>query len=329
MAAGGPGREGLVMGRALLLAGVMAPLAAAAQPAPLELHGVVSVEGKQVPLPAGAWVRAGSAAPAPGVVSLALLQLQAGRVSGAVLVQANRQGVAASDWGTAPDCARRDLPFARVRYASDHDGSCAWNAVVDGASGEPADPAWADAVAVARDRGWALPSRWAETGIRVSDPLAAVQVRYAVALDATQAPPDDLPAWTERAWSGVEAGKLNLLDAAGALPPQASAVTAAAAAEPQQGSGVPRAVWKTLTYRAIVTSIDFSTNVIAIGDVVTAALLSTWSTLTGPWIYLGHELAWDYFDAPPEHHLTLPGIGVAQAPEPGAPEAATLAANRP
>jgi hypothetical protein len=68
--------------------------------------------------------------------------------------------------------------------------------------------------------------------------------------------------------------------------------------------------------------------VIAIGDVVTSALLSAWSTLAGTWIYLGHELAWDYFDAPPQHHLALPGIGTAQATQPAVPPTATLAANR-
>ncbi len=323
--------EDTVMRRSLGLACLMVPFAASAQPVPAlpEVQGVVSVERKQVPLPEGVWLRAASAEPLAGVVSVALLQVHAGQVTGAVLVQANKQGEPVSDWGTAPDCARSDLPFARVRYASDHDGSCAWSAVVGGSTGEPADPAWAEAARVARTWGWTLPSRWAEAGIRVSDPLAAVQVRYVVGVDAADKLPDDFSAWTERAWKAVEAGKLNLLDAANPMPFLGSPVTAAAPVEEQHESGIPRAVWKTLTYRAVATTIDFTSNVIAIGDVVTAALLSAWSTVAGAGIYLGHELAWDYFDAPPEHHLALPGIGMARVPEPGAQANATLAANRP
>ena len=72
-------------------------------------------------------------------------------------------------------------------------------------------------------------------------------------------------------------------------------------------------MWKTLTFRAIATTIDFSTNLIAIGNLVTASLLSAWNTVTGPWIYLGHELAWDYFGAPAVKQLDLPGIGVEAA----------------
>ncbi len=319
------------MRRAFFLTCLAAPFAASAQPIPAlpEVNGVVSVEAKQVPLPEGVWFRAASAEPVPGVVSVALLQVHAGQVTGAVLVQANKRGRAASDWGTAPDCARSDLPFARVRYASDHDGSCGWSAVVGVSNAEPVDPAWTEAERIARIRGWALPSRWAEAGIRVSDPLAAVQVRYVSAMDGSDKLPDDFPAWTELAWKSVEAGKLNLLDPANALPVVGRGVTAAMPVEEQDNSGVPRAVWKTLTYRAVATTIDFTSNVIAIGDVVTSALLSAWSTLAGAGIYLGHELAWDYFDAPTERHLALPGIGTAQGPEPGAQATATLAVNRP
>ena len=303
--------------RAAALAAMLLPALAAAQPAPPPLEaiqGELSIEGKQVALPDGEWLRAGSAQ-AAGVASVALLHLRDGRVAGGVLVQANLSG-APSTWGSAPACDRHDLPFARVRYASDHDGSCAYVATVHadpggattgGATGAMVDPAWAAAVAAALARGWALPARWAVAGIRVSDPLAAVQIRYAYALRPGQPFPPGLSGWAETAQDSAERGLLNLLDPARPLPPLAQA--GPAPADAKSDGAVPRAVWKTLTYRAIATTIDFTTNVVAMGNLVSAALLSVWNTLTGPWIYLGHELAWDYFGAPALPRRDLPGLG--------------------
>ena len=301
------------MRHAAALTLLLCPSFAAAQPAPTPgtVRGVLSIEGKQVALPEGAWLRMATADAAPGVVSIVLLQLHDGKVAGAVLVQANRAG-APTAWGSAPGCERRDLPFARVRYASDHDGSCAYVAAVPAAApGAAVDPAWADASGAALARGWALPSRWAEAAIRVSDPLAAVQIRYAFTWPPDQPFPPGLSGWAQTAQDSAERGLLNLLDPARKLPPLAQAAPAPPEAAPD---GVPRAVWKTLTYRAIATTIDFSTNLMAMGSLVPAALLSTWNTLTGPWIYLAHELAWDYFGAPAEQRRELPGLGAEVAP---------------
>jgi uncharacterized membrane protein len=301
------------MHRAAAMAAALVPTLAAAQPAPqlATLHGTLSLEGKQVALPEGEWLRAAAAEAEGGVVSVALLQLRDGQVAGGVLMQANKAGAPGS-WGSAPACTRGDLPLARVRYASDHDGSCAYIAVAESAPGGGAvDPAWAEAGRVAAADGWPMPSRWAVAAIRVSDPLAAVQVRYAFPLPQGETLPPGLSAWTETAWDGVERGLLNLPDPARPLPPVGPTEPPPAEGK---GGGLPRAVWKTLTFRAIATTIDFSTNVIAIGNLTTAALLSAWNTVTGPWIYLGHELAWDYFGAPSVRQRDLPGLG----PEAGA-----------
>ena len=309
---------------AALLFLLLAPVAAASQPLPplAPVSGVLVLEGKQVALPEGEWRRAATVEGTgglEGVVSVALLQLRDGEVVGGVLVQANKAG-APSDWGQAHACARTDLPLARVRYASDHDGSCAYVAAVTvtGADATAVDPAWAAAGAAAQARGWTMPASWAEAGIRVSDPLAAVQVRYAFARRPGAPFPPGLTGWTGAAWDAAEHGLLNLLDPVRSLPPLTQAEPAPP--EPEQGGGVPRAVWKTLTFRAIATTIDFTTNVIAIGNLVTASLLSAWNTLTGPWIYLGHELAWDYFGSPPAKQRDLPGIGLENAPAPAAGE---------
>ncbi len=305
MARGASGR-GVVSRRAVLLAALLVPALAAAEPAPrLEtLRGVLSIEGKQVALPEGAWLRAAVTQTAPGVVSVALLQLRDGKVAGGVLVQVNQAG-APGNWGSAPACSRRDLPYARVRIISDHDGACAYVAAVAAGTDTAVDPAWTAAGAAALAHDWAMPARWAVAGIRVTDPLAAVQVRYAFALAPGQPFPPGLSGWAETALDSAERGVLNLLDPAQPLPPLALAAPAPA----ETGGEVPRAVWKTLTFRAIATTLDFTTNVIAIGNLVTASLLSAWNTVTGPWIYLGHELAWDYFGAPAEQRRDFPGLG--------------------
>ncbi len=295
------------------LAACLLPALAAAQPVPSlpVLRGVLSIEGKQVALPAGVWLRAATKegeGRTLGVVSVVLLQLRGEAVVGSVLVQANKAG-APSDWGSAPACARHDLPLARVRYASDHDGSCAYVAVVEAGGDGAVDPAWTAARAAATARGWVLPACWAEAGIRVSDPREAVQIRYGFALPPRAPLPPGLTGWTDTAWDSAEQGLLNQLDPAYKLPPLGQgAPEPAAAAEPPAG-GLPRAVWKTITFRMIATTIDFSTNVIAIGNLTTAALLSAWNTVTGPWIYLAHEMAWDYFGTPPVRQRDLPGLG--------------------
>jgi uncharacterized membrane protein len=58
--------------------------------------------------------------------------------------------------------------------------------------------------------------------------------------------------------------------------------------------GVKQAVAKTITFRVLVTALDFTSNYVVIGEVNTAAGLSTLSFILGPLLYLGHEAAWNY-----------------------------------
>jgi uncharacterized membrane protein len=57
---------------------------------------------------------------------------------------------------------------------------------------------------------------------------------------------------------------------------------------------IKRAVAKTITFRIIVTTLDFSSNLIVIGELGTAAGLSTFALVVGPLFYLAHEGAWNY-----------------------------------
>jgi uncharacterized membrane protein len=58
--------------------------------------------------------------------------------------------------------------------------------------------------------------------------------------------------------------------------------------------GIGQAVAKTITFRVIVTTLDFTSNYIVIGELTTAAGLSTFSFIVGPLFYLGHEAVWNY-----------------------------------
>ena len=48
-------------------------------------------------------------------------------------------------------------------------------------------------------------------------------------------------------------------------------------------------------------------NFVVVGDLATAALLSASGFILGPFVYFGHEMAWDYYGSPRPH---------AQQPQP-------------
>ena len=80
-------------------------------------------------------------------------------------------------------------------------------------------------------------------------------------------------------------------------------VTAPAAAP--AGFGIKEAIAKTVTFRIIVTTLDFTTNYVVIGELATAAGLSTFNLVAGPVFYFVHETAWNYF-GPPGAAVRLP-----------------------
>jgi uncharacterized membrane protein len=82
---------------------------------------------------------------------------------------------------------------------------------------------------------------------------------------------------------------------------------------------IGQAVAKTITFRIIVTTLDFSTNYLVIGEVATAAGLSTFNLVAGPLFYLAHEAAWNYL-APTDDAVGLTALTALTA---GAREAET------
>ena len=80
-----------------------------------------------------------------------------------------------------------------------------------------------------------------------------------------------------------------------------SALTAA------EGVKIKQAVAKTITFRVIVTTLDFTTNYVVIGELATAAGLSAFGLVVGPLFYLVHEGAWNYW-GPSGTAVELPGL---------------------
>jgi uncharacterized membrane protein len=77
---------------------------------------------------------------------------------------------------------------------------------------------------------------------------------------------------------------------------------------------ISRALAKTITFRTIATVVDFTTNYVVVGDVVTAAGLSAFGFFVGPFVYLGHEKVWDYYGASKERAPDPPSLKLLPAP---------------
>ena len=61
------------------------------------------------------------------------------------------------------------------------------------------------------------------------------------------------------------------------------------------GLKISRALAKTITYRTIATVVDFTTNYVVVRNLTEAAILSASGFILGPFVYFGHEKAWEYF----------------------------------
>jgi uncharacterized membrane protein len=88
-----------------------------------------------------------------------------------------------------------------------------------------------------------------------------------------------------------------------------------------QGFVISRRLAKTITFRVIGTAVDFTINYFGTGDLATAAVLTAFGFVVGPFVYLGHEMAWDYFTAPRERRVEPP-LTANLVPVIGAPLAA-------
>ena len=75
---------------------------------------------------------------------------------------------------------------------------------------------------------------------------------------------------------------------------------------PEGGFTISRALAKTITFRTIATVVDFTATYVVVGNAATAALLSSFGFVVGPFVYFGHEKLWDYYSPPPEDAVGPP-----------------------
>jgi uncharacterized membrane protein len=72
--------------------------------------------------------------------------------------------------------------------------------------------------------------------------------------------------------------------------------------------GVPQALAKTVTFRVVVTALDFTSNYVVLGDFATAAGLSTFALVAGPVFYFAHETLWNYYSDRSGTSIRLPSV---------------------
>jgi uncharacterized membrane protein len=72
------------------------------------------------------------------------------------------------------------------------------------------------------------------------------------------------------------------------------------------GFTISRALAKTITFRTIATTVDFTATYVVVGEFATAVALSAFGFVLGPFVYLGHEMAWDYYGSPRERTADPP-----------------------
>jgi uncharacterized membrane protein len=63
------------------------------------------------------------------------------------------------------------------------------------------------------------------------------------------------------------------------------------------GYSINRALAKTITFRTFATTTDFATNFAVVRDLPQAVMLTAFGFVVGPFVYLGHEMAWNRFGA--------------------------------
>jgi uncharacterized membrane protein len=82
------------------------------------------------------------------------------------------------------------------------------------------------------------------------------------------------------------------------------------------GFTISPALAKTITYRTIATIVDFTTNYVVVGSVAEATILSATGFFLGPFVYFGHEKAWEYL-AGDSATKAEPANEIALLPAPG------------
>jgi hypothetical protein len=187
-------------------------------------RSVLSIAGKQVPLPAGDWIVAGKAvgtltsgSDLGGYGAIWNLVLFRSTPAGALdaIAEVNVNDLPVVDgWGIAAECQRTDVALAVVRSRAGWDAACFFIARTtwDDAAARP--PAWQQAT----QRGLELLPGSITAGFRVANRRDVIDVRFHFADRAGVAFDSDLAAWSAMMIGCVEAGLKHRLPADLALP---------------------------------------------------------------------------------------------------------------
>ena len=82
-----------------------------------------------------------------------------------------------------------------------------------------------------------------------------------------------------------------------------------------RGLPISEALAKTITFRTLATTMDFTTNYVVVGDFATAVALTAFGFVAGPFVYLGHEMVWDWYSTPGERGpAAAPPLNLLPAP---------------
>lgn len=101
-----------------------------------------------------------------------------------------------------------------------------------------------------------------------------------------------------------------------AAPEPAVAATKESASDKPAPFDTRRAVFKTVTYRALVTTADFGANYFVIGELALAAGLSSLSLVAGPLFYFAHEWGWHYYGPVSAYPVHARGAETTDSPRP-------------
>lgn len=198
----------LIGGLAFAAAGLAAAPQAAAIAVGDQVQNVLTLDGKDVPLPAGQHtvVEIGFAEITQPDYGPQVNPSEYGPVRRVVLARIAGDHVAdvieivtntvphPDGWGTATDCTRGDIYATLTRYKSGWDVSCLWIKPIH--NGE--STAVTDSVgAFAEGSGASLPDFWIEAGFRVSNrhDLVDVRYRFAATEDGQPVSPAQAVAW--------------------------------------------------------------------------------------------------------------------------------------
>jgi len=165
------------------------------------VEGVLTLAGKQVPLPPGQWVVAAEATEGEGADAMAavvLARAAGNAVDGLVVARANLRPRTAI-FGSTAECDRADTYLAYVAYDTTQDGLCSFLNLVLLSPKATGPAVWASARQWLVAKRMRLDAQWLTAGFRAKTRAHAVDVRYYFAppLPGLQEP----AAWADSPWA--------------------------------------------------------------------------------------------------------------------------------